>query len=60
MLDWMMGLLEGRAEAISLGEFKPQGVANTVWAYVTLGMPPGEGLLDKLDEQVERLANEFN
>jgi hypothetical protein len=54
-----MELLEGRAEAMS-GEFKPQGVANTLWAYATLGMQPGDGLLGKLEEQTERLAHEFN
>jgi hypothetical protein len=54
-----MGLLEGRAGATS-GEFKPQGVANTLWAYATLGMHPGGGLLGELEKQTERLAHEFN
>jgi hypothetical protein len=31
-------------EAIS-GEFKPQEVASTLWAYATLGMQPGGGLV---------------
>jgi hypothetical protein len=35
------GLLEGRAEAIS-GEFNSQAVANTLWAYATMGRKPGE------------------
>jgi hypothetical protein len=32
----MMGLLEGRVETIS-GEFNVQTVANTLWAYATIG-----------------------
>jgi len=54
-----MGQLEGRAEAIS-GEFKPKEVANTLWAYATLGIQPGGSFLGQLEEQVERLAHEFN
>jgi hypothetical protein len=38
----MMGQLERRAEAIS-GEFKSQAVANTLWAYATMGTKPGSG-----------------
>jgi hypothetical protein len=32
----MMGQPEGRAEAIS-GEFNSQNVANTLWAFATMG-----------------------
>jgi hypothetical protein len=32
----LMGLLEGQAEAMS-GKFTSQGVANTLWAYATMG-----------------------
>ena len=35
----MMGELERRAEAIS-AEFNSQNVANTLWAYATMGTKP--------------------
>jgi hypothetical protein len=54
----MMGLLEGRAEAIS-GEFKPQEVANTLWAYATLGRQPGERMMGLLEGRVELISGEF-
>jgi hypothetical protein len=37
-----MRVLEGRAEAMA-GTFKAQGVANTLWAYATMGREPGAG-----------------
>jgi hypothetical protein len=35
-----MRVLEGRAEALS-GTFKTKEVANTLWAYATMGLEPG-------------------
>ena len=55
----MTGLLLGRAEAIS-GEFNPQGVANTLWAYATMGRKPGERMIGLLEQQAEAIAGEFN
>jgi hypothetical protein len=44
----MMGELERRAEAIS-GEFKPEEVANTLWAFATMGTMPGEPMMGELE-----------
>jgi hypothetical protein len=40
----MMGQLERRAEAIS-GEFNSQDVANTLWAFATMGIRPGKRMM---------------
>jgi len=53
----LMGLLEGRAEAIS-GEFNSQNVANTLWAYATMGRKPGERMIDLLEGRSE-VSGEF-
>jgi hypothetical protein len=53
-----MGLLEGRAEAIS-GEFNSQNVANTLWAYATMGRQPGERLMGMLEGRAEAISGEF-
>jgi hypothetical protein len=37
-----MRVLEGRAEALA-GTLKAQNVANTLWAYATMGREPGLG-----------------
>jgi hypothetical protein len=39
--------LERRAEAIS-GGFNSQDIANTLWAYATMGTKPGERILSSL------------
>ena len=54
----LMGLLEGRAEAIA-GEYTSQGVANTLWAYATMGVKPGERLMGLLEGWAEAIAGEF-
>jgi hypothetical protein len=51
--------LEGRAEAIS-GEFNSQAVANTLWAFATMGRKPGERLMGKLEGRAEAISGEFN
>ena len=40
--------LERRAEAIS-GEFNSQDVANTLWAFATMGRKPGERMMGQLE-----------
>ena len=42
----MMRELEGRAEALA-GTFKAHEVANTLWAYATVGREPGAGMLQQ-------------
>jgi hypothetical protein len=44
-----------RAEALA-GTFKAQEVANTVWAYATMGRGPGTGLMRALEGLAEALA----
>ena len=50
--------LEGRAEAVA-GTFKAQEVANTLWAYATLGRAPGAGIRRKLEERILQLVKDF-
>ena len=50
----MMGKLEGRAEAL-VGTFNAQEVANTLWAYATMGREPGAGLMWGLEGRAEVL-----
>jgi hypothetical protein len=51
--------LERRAEAIS-GEFNSQDVANTLWAYATMGRKPGERLMGQLGRRVDAISGELN
>ena len=51
--------LEGRGEAIA-GTFNPQNVANTLWAYATLGRAPGAGLMSVLEGRAEAVADTLN
>jgi hypothetical protein len=50
--------LEGRAEALA-GTFNAQDVANTLWAYATMGREPSAGMMRVLEERVEALAGKF-
>ena len=50
--------LEGRAEAVS-GTFNAQDMANTLWAYATMGRKPGAGLMRELEGRAEALAGTF-
>jgi hypothetical protein len=54
-----MRVLEGRAEAVA-GTFKAQEVANTLWAYATMGWEPGAGVMRVLEGRAEALAGTFN
>ncbi len=40
--ETLLLVLEGRAEGLSV-EFNSQDVANTLWAYATMGRKPGSG-----------------
>jgi len=51
--------LEGRSERLA-GTFKAQDVANTLWAYATMGRGPGAGLMRELEGRAEALAGTFN
>jgi hypothetical protein len=50
--------LEGRAEALA-GTFNAQNVANTLWAYATMGREPGAGVMRGLEGRAEALADTF-
>ena len=51
--------LEGRAEALA-GTFNVQNVANTLWAYATMGREPGAGMMRELEGRAEALAGTFS
>jgi hypothetical protein len=51
----MMGQLERRLEAIS-GEFNSQEVANTLWAFATMGTKPGERMMGQLERRAEAIS----
>jgi len=55
----LMREMEGRAEALA-GTFKAQEVANTLWAYATMGLAPGVGVMRELEGRAEALAGTFN
>ena len=48
-----------RAEALA-GTFIAQDVANTLWAYATMGRGPGAGVMRGLEGRAEALAGTFN
>jgi hypothetical protein len=54
----MMGQLERRTEVIS-EEFNPQEVANTLWAFATMGKQPGERMIAQLERRAEAISGEF-
>ena len=41
------------------GTFKAQDVANTLWAYATMGREPGAGMMRVLEGRAEALAGTF-
>ena len=47
-----MRVLEGRAEAVA-GTIKAQAVANTLWAYATMGREPGGGMMSALEGRAQ-------
>jgi hypothetical protein len=44
----------------TLDDFKPQELANSLWAWATLGAHPGEELLRSVGRAVERKLGDFN
>jgi hypothetical protein len=54
----MMRVLEGRAEAVA-GTMNAQNVANTLWAYATMGREPGAVLRCSLEERALQVAADF-
>ena len=51
--------LEGRAEAVA-GTFNAQDLANTLWAYATMGRAPGAGMMRMLEGRAEAVAGTMN
>jgi hypothetical protein len=51
--------LEWRATALA-GTFSAQGVANTLWAYATMGREPGAGVMRVLAGRAEAPAGTLN
>ena len=41
------------------GDFNPQDIANTLWAFATLGLRPSESLLGDLTSQLVLLIDTF-
>jgi hypothetical protein len=52
-----LGLM--RALEVRAGTFNAQDVANTLWAYATMGRKPGAGLM-RVEGRAEALAGTFN
>ncbi len=50
--------LKRRAEAIS-GEFNSQDIANTLWAFATMGTKPGDNMMGQLERRAEGISGEF-
>ncbi len=55
----LAGSCKQRAETIS-GEFNSQDVANTLWAFATMGRKPGEWMMGQLERRAEAISGEFN
>ena len=51
--------LEGLAEAVA-GTFNTQDVANTLWAYATIGREPGARVMRELEGWAEAVEGTFN
>jgi hypothetical protein len=52
------GLLEERVETIS-GEFNSQDIANTLWAFLTMGRKPWKRTMGQLEERTETISGVF-
>ena len=55
------GLLEAmqRRATATAGEFKPQGIANVLWALATMGERTDRGLLEAMQKRATATAGEF-
>ena len=51
--------LEERAGALA-ASFNAQNLANTLWAYATMGRAPGTGVMRELEGRAEAVAGSFN
>ena len=51
-------LFRSRAEAVA-GTMNAQEVANTLWAYATMGREPGAGLRFSVEERILQLSTDF-
>ena len=55
----MIGLMERLVEDLS-GEFYSQAVANTLWAFATMGRMPRERIIELLETHAEAMYGESN
>ena len=56
----MLASLSSPAERWPAGSFNPQEVANTLWAFATLGISPSASLLAALSFVADKSAGSFN
>ena len=42
------------------GEFNSQDIANTLWAFATMGRKPGDRMMGQLEVRTEAISGEFN
>ena len=52
-------VIERRVETIS-GEFNSEDVANTLWAFATMGTKPGDRMMGQVERRTETISGEFN
>ena len=55
----MLGELEARMEEVVM-QCTSQAMANTLWAYATMGRKPGEQVLGALEARMEEVAKDCN
>merc|ERR1712003_299870 len=58
----MGGVMERFEEEIDrkLGDFNSQDIANSIWAFATLGHKPSVGVLKRFEEEIDRKLSDFN
>jgi hypothetical protein len=59
MAKWRYQGSSPLAEAMS-GEFTPQEITNTLWAFATMGTKPGAHVMGQLEWRAEAISGEFN
>jgi len=52
-------MLQRRVEAMS-GEFNSQAIANTLWAFATVGRQSGERMMRLRERRAQAISGEFN
>merc|ERR1712003_595293 len=57
----MGGVMERFEEEIDrkLGDFNSQDIANSIWAFATLGHKPSVGVLKRFEEEIDRKLGDF-